>query len=137
MKLRVLYLVGSALLLTSCGVNPAERNNAANALSAQGSFSEAVIAYQAAQVAEPDEGLYYFNAAQAYMGSDDAGQAVAMLRQAIVRGTPEIRAMAYYNLGLLYMQGGQYHEAADAFQQTLLINPADADARYNLELAVL
>lgn len=125
------------LLLASCAVNPAERNNAANALSGQGAYSDAVAAYQAAQVAAPDEGLYYFNAAQAYMGDEDPLQAVAMLRQAIVRGTPEIKAMAYYNLGLLYMQSGQYREAADAFQQALLINPEDAEARYNLELAVL
>lgn len=137
MKRQCFCLVGMAMLLASCTVNPAERNNAANALSAQGSYAEAVLAYQAAQVTAPDEGLYYFNAAQAYMGSDEAGQAVAMLRQAIVRGTPEIRAAAYYNLGFLYMQGGQYREAADAFQQTLLINAVDADARYNLELAVL
>jgi tetratricopeptide (TPR) repeat protein len=135
MKRRWIYLIG--LALTACAVNPAERNNAANALSAQGSYSEAVAAYQSAQVAAPDEGLFYFNAAQAYMGDDEAGQAVTMLRQAIVRGTPEIKAIAWYNLGLLYMQGGQYREAADAFQQTLLSNPADADARYNLELAVL
>ncbi len=130
-----LCLIG--LMLTACTVNPAERNNAANALSGQGDYQQAVAAYQAAQVAAPDEGLYYFNAAQAYMGSGDAAQAVAMLRQAIKRGTPDTQTLAYYNLGTLYMQGGQYHEAADAFQQALLITPDDADARYNLELAVL
>jgi len=137
MKHQGLYLIGMAMMLASCTVNPAERNNVANALSAQGSYSEAVAAYQAAQVSEPDEGLYYFNAAQAYIGSEEPSQAIEMLRQAIVRGTPEIRGAAYYNLGLLYMQAGQYREAADAFQQTLLINPVDGDARYNLELAVL
>lgn len=42
----------------------------------------------------------------------------------------------YYNLGNFYFAAGLYPEAARAYQQALLIDPNDADARYNLELAL-
>ncbi|MCU0511886.1 MAG: tetratricopeptide repeat protein [Anaerolineae bacterium] len=125
------------LLLTACGVNPAERNNAANWYSAQGQYDAAVAAYQSAQVAAPDEARLYFNAAQALAAAGDVPGAVAALQQAIQRGDVVVQAQAYYNLGNLYAAQQQYPEAVAAYQQALLRQPQDAAARHNLETVLL
>jgi FimV-like protein len=124
-----------ALILTACAVNPAERNNAANSYTRQGDYDAAVRAYQAAQVAEPNNALLYFNAAQALADSGDFEGAVATLNQAIQRGDDELRAAALHNLGNLYFERELYQSAAEAYQQALLLR-ANEDTRFNLELAL-
>jgi tetratricopeptide (TPR) repeat protein len=41
-------------------------------------------------------------------------------------------ASAHYNLGLLYQQRGEYHEAADSFTRAIEIDPKEVDAHYQL-----
>jgi tetratricopeptide (TPR) repeat protein len=135
--LRRIFIFVMLILLTACGVNPAERNNAANWYSAQGSYDTAIAAYQAAQVANPDNPLLYFNAAEALARAGDVEAAAAALNQAIQRGDNELKAMALYNLGNLYFEQQQYQAAVDAYQQSLLLRPNWSDTRYNLELARL
>lgn len=46
-------------------------------------------------------------------------------------------AMLYYNLGNAYYKDEQIPRAILAYERALLLNPADRDARFNLELARL
>lgn len=124
------------VLLAGCAVNPAERNNTGNALYGQGDYSGAVNAYQLAQVTAPDDPVPYYNAASALAMDGDLQMATLALEQAIKTADTPLQARAYYNLGNVYMALGQYADAVGAYQQTLLRQPDDADARYNLELAL-
>lgn len=125
------------LCLVGCSTHPAERNNAGNEYAAQGNFSAAVSAYQAALVAEPENALLYFNVANAYARSGDVDSAVTAYQQAIQRGDAALSALAYYNLGNLYFQQQQYIAAVDSYQQSLMLMPNREDTRFNLELALL
>lgn len=125
------------LVLAACGVNPAERNNAGNWYTRQGDYDSAVSAYQSAQVVEPDNPLFYFNAAAALAGSGNVEGAAAALQQAIQRGDNAMKVKAFYNLGNLYFEQEMYVEAVSAYQQALLLDPNYADARHNLEVALL
>ncbi|MDX1994828.1 MAG: VWA domain-containing protein [bacterium] len=128
-----------ALLLTlvSCGVDVAERNNTGNAALQGERYEAALDAYQAAQVAAPDQPEAYYNAARAYLGTGSVEQAEAALEQAIRAGHESLTAQAYYNLGNVYFGQADYGRAYEAYRRALLINPDDADARYNLELSLL
>src|SRR5688572_27079954 len=125
------------LMLAGCGVNAAERNNAANWYTAQGQYQDAVSAYQAAQVAEPDNPQLYFNAAEALARDGDLEAAMQTLQQAMERGDDTLKAQALYNLGGIFIDQDMYQEAVDAYRQVLLIQPDYAEARHNLEVAML
>src|SRR5688572_19151867 len=93
MPLQIIFL---GLILAGCGVNAAERNNAANWYTAQGQYGDAVSAYQAAQVVEPDNPQLYFNAAEALARDGDLEAAQETLAQAMQRGDNTMKAQAFY-----------------------------------------
>ncbi|MCS6835077.1 MAG: tetratricopeptide repeat protein [Anaerolineae bacterium] len=125
-----------ALLLTACSPSPQASNNAANELLRQGRAQEALRAYQAAQVVQPDQPVYYFNAAAALAELGQSETAALALRQAIQRGDEALQANAHYNLGNLYLAQADYPSAIQAYQQAILLRPDFEDARFNLELAL-
>jgi len=133
--MRKWMIFACGLFLFGCGTSAAERNNAGNRLSRQGNFGSALRAYQAAQVIEPDNALVYFNAANALADSNELEQAIAALQQAIARGDAPLIAAAYYNLGNIHFETGDYEAAIEAYRESLRNNPNNDDARYNLELA--
>lgn len=127
----------AGLTLTGCDVNPAERVSVGNELYSRGDYLAALGAYQAAQVVEPDMPIPYFNAAGAYALSGQLERAQAALQKTLELGDPALVEKAYYNLGNVYFAMSHFTDAILAYQQALLLNPADQEARYNLELALL
>jgi tetratricopeptide (TPR) repeat protein len=124
------------LVLAGCASSYAERNNAGNALYDQTNYRDAVNAYQSAQVDAPDQPEPYYNAGSALAQSGDVDRAIAALNQALKTADDNLAAKAYYNLGNVYFGMSRFDDAIQAYQQALLRNPEDTDARYNLELAL-
>ncbi len=124
-------------LLAACGGRVAERNNAGNRHYQREDYNIALRTYQQAQVLNPDRPEAYYNAAAALVGANDYTRAIAALEQAIAAGDDGITADAYYNLGNTFYAMTRYDAAIEAYQQTLLLNPDDAEARHNLEVALL
>ncbi|GEM_PF-830400 len=132
-------IIISVLLLTlvvAC-TSVAEQNNLANTQTNAREFNSAIINYSSAQVDDPDNPVLYLNSAKAYFEQGSLDIAVEVLDQAILRGDETIQAQAYYNMGNFYYLSGQPEEAIDAYRESLLLNPDDANARHNLELAML
>lgn len=129
------WVVVALIALTSCTVNPAERNNAGNQLLADGNYEGAIAAYQSAQIIDPDNAVYNFNSSQALTGMNRLLEAQSALQQVIDGGNSELIADAWYNLGNLYFETGDFDSAVLAYREALLIDPGHDDARYNLELA--
>jgi Ca-activated chloride channel family protein len=134
------FLIGFGIIplifvLVSCAANPAERNNEANRLSANGQYEEAANVYHVAQVLAPDNAVIYFNSASALAAKQDFEAAEAALQQAIARGDASLAADAWYNLGNLYFGVGDVPNAVNAYREALRLNPNHENARYNLEVA--
>jgi tetratricopeptide (TPR) repeat protein len=126
---------GLLCLLTACGVNPAARNNAGNTYVAQNEYDRALSAYRDAQTAEPDNPVFAYNSAAALSATGRIDDAQAALQEAIATGDTALAATAYYNLGNLHLETENYAAAVAAYRESLLLNPDNDDARYNLELA--
>lgn len=47
-----------------------------------------------------------------------------------------LRARAFYNLGNTFFQGEKYGEAVEAFKRSLMMDPRNGNAKWNLELAL-
>ena len=124
------------IMLVGCTPSAAERNNTGNSLTYEGQYDGAIRAYQSAQVLEPDNALLYFNAAEAYTRAERLEEAEAALQQAIQRGDDQLASNAYYNLGNLQLELGDYEAAIESYQEALRLNEYNSDARYNLELAL-
>ncbi|NWG16632.1 MAG: VWA domain-containing protein [Chloroflexi bacterium] len=124
------------MVLAGCDVNPSERIGAGGDLYRRGDYLGAVEAFQLAQAVAPDQPEAYYNAASALARSGQLRRAVAALEQAIRFADAELAAKAYYNLGNVYFEMSRFPEAIGAYQDALRLNPADEEARYNLELAL-
>lgn len=135
-KIMLAVFAVSLVFSTACGVSVAERNAAGNRQYRNEAYDDALRAYQAAMVAAPDRPEAYYNAASALVGMEQFSQAVAALEQAVRVGDQQLIARAHYNLGNVYFLVGDFDRAAAAYRQTLLIDPDDDDARYNLELTL-
>jgi tetratricopeptide (TPR) repeat protein len=120
----------------SCTTSPEIYNQQGNQHLLQGEIEPAIAAFQSAQVLDPDNSIYYFNAASAYQLAGNTLASQQALIETIERGDDLIIAAAWYNLGNLYFQQELYAEAIDAYQQSLRADSSNADARYNLELAL-
>lgn len=120
----------------ACAADANERNNAGNALAARQEFDQAVVAYQVAQVLAPDRPEAYFNAGIALAQADRLEAALAAVQQALRTADEALIGDTYYNLGNVYYGLRRYNDAVAAYQQVLLRDPADDEARYNLELAL-
>ncbi len=138
LRLTVLMLL---LTLCACAAHPAERNNTGNDYVVQADYDAAIQAYQNAQVLAPDAPALYYNAGVALSVSGDYEYAAIALEealeQALKQGGDDLIREAYYNLGIVYFSDSRFFEAAEAFKQALLLDPDDAETRYNYELALM
>ena len=119
--------------------NPRERTAEAIAAAERGSPREAVAPAETALRLAPDDPLVQYDAGTAYLeagGIFDRRRAVETLERAARGAGPELAAAAHYNLGNARLAAGDPAGAVEAFKQTLRLEPGNADAKFNLELAL-
>lgn len=104
-----------------------------NRLYEEGRFSEAHEKYLEALLEAPDSPIIRFNDGNALYQGEDYESALESFRAAVESGDPELAAAAWYNLGNTLYRQGALPESLEAFKQALRADPADADAKHNLE----
>jgi Ca-activated chloride channel family protein len=127
-----------ALLATACAPSKAEKlNKEGNDAFTQQAFQEALVAYQTAQIEEPELAEPYYNAANALYRQGAYADALKQMEMALGFADKEMLAQAgYYNLGNSFYNQQDLQTAVDSYRESLLLNPDDEDAKYNLELAL-
>jgi tetratricopeptide (TPR) repeat protein len=119
--------------------NPRERTERALEALSEKHPDLAADAADTAHRLAPEDPRTGFNAGTAHLAAGHARQAAKLLEpaaKAVGRTTPELAPAAWYNLGNAQMAAGDSAAAVEAYRQTLLRNPNDADAKFNLELAL-
>jgi tetratricopeptide (TPR) repeat protein len=125
-------------LATGCSNSAAEKliHNGNEAFARQ-AFEEASVEYQAARNKEPELAEPYYNAANALYRQGKYEEALAQLEQALTVADEESLAQSsFFNLGNTSFNLQTLEAAVAAYKEALLRNPADQDAKYNLELAL-
>lgn len=103
----------------------------------KGRFAEAEKAYADLDLDHPKDVRYRYDRGCAAYQKGDYPAAVAAFSSAIVRaGDDTMKFKATYNLGNAVFQQGDFAAAADLFRSALRLDPANGDARYNLELSL-
>lgn len=124
------------LTVSACGASAGQLNNKGNRAFANGDYTAALEAYESAQAQSPDLAEPYYNAANTLYRQKDARKAQLDMEQALRTADDALSEQGYYNLGNFYFQSQQFEQAAEAYKQALRLNPADMDAKHNLELAL-
>jgi Ca-activated chloride channel family protein len=103
----------------------------------KGRFAEAEKAYADLDMDHPKDVRYRYNRGCAAYQKGDYEAAIAAFSSASVRaGDDPMRFRTAYNLGNAVFQKGDFAAAADLYRNALRFDPASADARHNLELAL-
>ena len=108
-------------------------NRAANDLFRQGRLEEALAEFESVVARHPSAGASY-NVGTALAGLRRDEAAVARLESALDAASPAVQAAAHYNRGIVLFRLGDCVGALEAFAATLQLEPADQDARFNLEV---
>ena len=104
-----------------------------NRLYEEGRFAEAHEKYLEALLEAPDSPVIRFNDGNALYRGENYESALESFRAAVESGDPELAAAAWYNLGNTLFRQGALPESLEAFKQALRADPADSDAKHNLE----
>lgn len=140
-KLTILFLLSLAaftLLATACSPSKAEQlNKKGNDAFTEQAFQESLVAYQTAQIEEPELAEPYYNAANALYRQGAYADALKQLEMALSFADQEELAQAgLYNLGNNSYNQQDLQTAVASYTESLMLDPADQDAKYNLELAL-
>lgn len=101
-----------------------------------GEADKAIERYDEAAKVDPSSPIPDFNRGIVLSEKGDVEKALDSFRAASASEDPEVAADALYNMGNVYMQGEQYEPAIDSYLKSLDLDPVDADARRNFELAL-
>ena len=104
-----------------------------NRLYRDGRFEEAHQKYLEAMAEAPGSPIIPFNDGNALYQSADYARAMEAYQRALESGDPALAGAAWYNLGNALYRQQQLQPALEAYKEALRLNPADADAKHNLE----
>lgn len=130
------------LLLSGFGIGDLERGNR---LYRAGHYAEAAAAYREALGAHGTSPALHYNLATALLQLGRFDEAEREFRLALSTVDPGLRQRTLYNLGNRFLlegrrggegQAARLQAAIAAYQQALRIEPRDARAKWNLELAL-
>ena len=101
-------------------------------------YKKAIEEYSKVPANDPVSNTAKFNTANALYKQDQKVEAVqlfsALSREADVK---DLKAKSYYNKGVILSQQKNLEESIEAYKHTLRIDPADKEARENLQKALL
>ncbi len=131
------------LLLMLTASYPSQAQNAGeylrkgNAAYEQQRFSEAASAYRKALGTGKQQPAALYNLGNALYKDQQTEEALRAYDDALSAGgsTPE-QAETWYNKGVVLQQQKKLPDCIDAYKKALRLNPADADARLNLQQAL-
>ncbi len=114
-------------------VNKAKR--AAETAFANGDYQTAIASFRLlTDTLGVQEDPVLLNLANAYFKQNDTTNAVQYYSSVLKSDNPQMRSLAYQQMGIINQQKNKLEEALSDFKASLKSNPQNEDARYNYEL---
>jgi Ca-activated chloride channel homolog len=125
-----------AVFAAACTSSQAALVDDGNEAFVQGNFTDALQSYRKAEVDAPDEPEPYYNTGNVLIRQQENEDAARHLQQALKTADPELAAAVAFNLGNAHYEVGDFDAAAEAYIESLRLDPGAPDAKHNLELAL-
>ena len=100
-----------------------------------GEYSQALDGFLDLQVERPQDAAVMMNVGSSHYRLGDLESAARSFEGAGAAGDDRLRAQAWYDLGNVAYRQSRFEEAIDAYHRSLDLDPQDADAKFNLEVA--
>ena len=101
-----------------------------------GKAEDALKEYDRAMTKLPNDPGVRFDRGSALFGLSRFEDAAQEFLRATEAKAPTLKASAFYNLGNSFFQSKKFGEAIEAYKHSLVLNPGDQRAKWNLELAL-
>ena len=135
--LRLLPMLGGVTLVAAiCSTSVADINRRGNGAYNAGDYASSITSYKTAEARAPSRAELYHNAGNAYDQQQDFARAIDETKRAPEPASSAIAARIAYALGNHYAGATQLRDALEAYKRALLADPADADAKHNLEQVI-
>jgi Tfp pilus assembly protein PilF len=115
----------------------ASKNKRGNRLFAEDKYEDAEKAYLSAQADDPGRPEVLYNLGNSLIKQNKLQEGVQALGQSIQKGGKGIKEKGWFNTGNALFASGKYKDSADAYIESLKLDPGDREAKYNLELALM
>ena len=99
-------------------------------------YDAALEAYQSAAENRPEDAIARYNLGTTLYQKKQFEKAADEFRRSLDAADPVRRAQGYYNLGNAQVQLNDIEGAIRSYKSALRLNPADLDAKHNLELVL-
>lgn len=104
-------------------------------------YGEAQVAFQQATLDKPESPTAHYNLGTVFYRQDKFKEAVRAFQVSLRKHTEQTKnvpnlAHIYYNFGNAQFKAGDLAGAIESYKHTLRLDPQDADAQYNLALAL-
>lgn len=110
----------------------------ANSLYKQKKFDEALSEYQQSVAEGATDPVTNYNLANAYFRNNKFQEAVSTFNQTAEQANDEnLKQSSFYNQGVAFSKQQKLEESIKSYKKAVLMNPADEDARVNLQKALL
>lgn len=114
---------------------------AGNEAYARQNYGEAQVAFQQATLDQPESPTTHYNLGAVLYRQGKFREAARAFQMSLRRHTEQTKnvpnlAHIYYNLGNAQFKAGDLAGSIESYKHTLRLDPQDADAQYNLALAL-
>jgi len=99
-------------------------------------YPQALEAFGRGRAEDPDHPVLAFNIGDALLAMGKTQEARIEYRKALTTSDRRLKARAMYNLGNTHAAENDWPAAAAAFRESLILEPAQEDAKRNLELTI-
>lgn len=136
-KRLLISITALTILLSSCS-NPAVYYSVwqGNNLYAGGEYQDATTAYLSALDKNVFSDYISYDLANVYYALGEADAASSEWERAALTNDNELLFRTLYNRGVLEFESGRYQQAFDLFKNALKIQPANRNAKINLEYSL-
>lgn len=107
-----------------------------NAKMKAGKADEALAAYDKAVAELPGDPAVHFDRGTALAALSRFDEAAGEFLHATEAKDPSLKEAAFYNLGNAFFKKDKFKEANEAYKRALALDPKDARAKWNLEIAL-
>jgi len=131
-----LVLLGAAVLPATAASAPALVDEA-NRLFKEGKLDDALKLYTQAQLSKPDSPEIQIGIGNVFYRKGEFDKAREAYQRAFAARDGKLAQSARFNSGTANLSEQKYKEAIEDYKDALRANPQDAEARKNLELALM